>query len=193
MSIIVDALKKAQKDKTPGDNSAEQTSGSKPPLVIQTSISGKGTARKREPAWLFALILVIVMLIPVFLMTPKGPSQRPPDKSQFQAAVSRAADTGKTEGASLIKVDGSSRQVPAGPKIAPAPAKISIPASQRIPSLKLDGVMYDSTGQGKSFAVINNSVLSEGEMIEDAKLIKIDMDSVSILVNDQVVSLKISR
>jgi Sec-independent protein translocase protein TatA len=56
------------------------------------------------------------------------------------------------------------------------------PAEQeKITSVKLEGILFDSTGKGS--AIMNGQVLYEGDSVENARIIKINKDSVEVAVD----------
>ena len=65
------------------------------------------------------------------------------------------------------------------PSAAPAPISQN---AQDLPALKLNGIVYDNE---RPYAIVNNKVLSKGDMIDGAKLIEINRESVKFVFNDE--------
>ncbi len=152
MSVINDALKKAEKEK--------QISQNRPPQIFN-KIDGIKTGTRRWFVWAGTGVLCFLGII---LLT-----------SSFKQPVD-----------SIVV-----------PEVA-SPKEVSLPAFQlrkidvEIPldssGFRLSGVLYDNQ---RSLAIINDRVVEEGALINGAKLLEIQLNSVKLSLNGEEFTLKI--
>ena len=169
MSIINEALKKAQEaNRQQQANAAGRVSEPSEDILLKTKISQLPAAPRRNlklPArvkWFAPALIAVVIIVTgqIFL------------KKIFRT-TSPVANLLLTP-AHIPETTPSS-----SPSAAPAPISQN---AQDLPALMLTGIVYDNE---KPYAIVNNKVLSKGDMIDGAMLIEINRESVKFVFNDE--------
>lgn len=156
MSIINDAIKKARKEFVIGSEVAvgEFPEDKKPPAV-----SAKTSEIKWTAAIMMSLLLVVILLSSLFLFRYMSRSNLPYDPAAVNHDI-------KTSAPPAGYVKKSSEIYPHAPDY------------QGI--LRLNGIVY---GPRDKWAIINNKIAREGDVLLGGKLILIAEDSVKIRKN----------
>lgn len=105
--------------------------------------------------------------------TPPGPGAKPLDKSE----TARSGEPARAASASASEIP--SAVLAAAANAAPAPPALLdpvLPAPLAFPPIRLQGVIYRPT---KATAFINGRMMSVGDQLEEAMLVKIDRQSVT--------------
>ena len=175
MSIIVEALKKAQESlKTTLPSGREDTS---PPLWLQVR---KPKIKKHITAWVIASFLLLAVLSFYFLnhnlIKEILPTSPPADDS---VALKEEA-----EKPSYMVRPIEEENLPI------IPSSPSLTFSGVKEPIDLNGIMYTPE---RPLAIINGSVLGEGDYIDKFKISKIEKDSVKITSEGQEFIIKLKR
>lgn len=174
MSIINEALKKAQEtnqqrvnvaaDRAPAPNAGapSNTQISPLPAVSRPDFKWSGQAKRFLP------VLITVIIISGALVYSKS----------FFRKISPAAN--------LLPVSSPSAPAKAEP-IKEETRQTSAPGlpaknTPDLPNLNLTGIVYDNE---RPYAIVNNKVMSKGDMIDGATLIEINRESVKFVFNDK--------
>ena len=185
MSIITDALKKAQKDRSAVDG----------PLEPYIEITESRPEIKRRPSNMVTIyiFLGVVLLVGISVLYAKN-------KKAFMAECPKITSGLRGQSEPLIMPESKKpEQVAASMPVMPAITPANEMRAPEIPDeiapqkFKLTGIVYDPINSRKSFALINGDVFSAGDPIGDAKLLKINKDSVSLMVDSEELTLKIPR
>lgn len=178
MSIINEALKKAQETNkqrlnAAADQGAESGAGALsntqvPPLPAAPRKDFKWSARAR---WFLPVLTAVIIISGILVFF----------KSSFRKA---------SPAANLMPASPSSTPAKAEPikeETRQAPAPVSLPkTAPDFPNLKLSGIVYDNE---RPYAIVNDKVLSKGDMVEGATLIEINRESVKFIFNDKELEL----
>lgn len=152
MSIINDALKKAEREGIP-----------KPPLT--SFPKRKRTLQNRQPRAknLPPLIGIIGVILVLFLLYNLFPKKTAVDRKSLLAPKSPARQANTLTGTRTIKVK---------------------------EGLSLSGIVFS---EAESWAVINDTIVSEGDTIKGAKLLKIEEKSVELAFPDKKLILSLEE
>ena len=185
MSIIADALKKAEKDKLHFKEAPLAPKIGRQPI--------QEGSPKSPPLTLFLIIgiLLVVGALGAFF-TVSGKKGHPLDKTKV-AAQSAAPQPLSEVSQPVPQTPRDQQNIAESQAAPPQPSQDITAVRPRESSLALTGIMYDPTHRTRSFALINNQILTEGDTINDAKITRIDPDSVSLLVDNEEVVLRLSK
>ena len=200
MSIIQQALKKAEKESKQKRNS--------PPAkdlaelsIDQKSFSGQydKAPKNYNPVWASIIIIAIVSISAYFIAgffksaaplpvskAPETPSSNAPESSPLPEDKNIPAEKILAEPDEENVPTGTLQKEPMPPEIATAQPS----AADDISNVVLSGIMYSSR---LPYAVINDSLRKEGDMIDGAKIVKIRQKTVEIEKNGRVFTLKLQE
>jgi len=167
MSIIFDALKKVEKSQSDG-------SSAPPPG------NGKSSLLK-------VVVLAVVVFIGIFagkmLFSALAPQIRSIMSSVKGASAEKIVSAGKMS--AKTKTSASPLQNMLGKSSKPAASKQA--ARKPSSAYELNGVF---TSGDQVFALVNNEVVREGDTIQDAQVIKISIDEVTLRLKDKTITLR---
>lgn len=171
MSIINEALKKAQESRQEQDKNIKEEPDITPSLSLPPSPAVKrpSGAVKRDYNTIFWILPAIAVIAAgVVLAKNLLPAPRP---QQIQK---------ETRGSRIYPVEPTPEQKPAPPSEA---READIP----LPALKLSGIVYD---ENSPYAIVNGAILREGEVIDGAKLVEIKKERVKFEFNGREFEIK---
>ena len=188
MSIIQEALKKAR-DKvelpvSPQKENFQNNKSFDKGLLHQEVILSQKKFTPASPFFFFVFIVLAISLaltIGIFLFgRSKAENNRSRDKAEPKSEAIKQRVTYK----SIEKVVTPQPEA----KAAPLPPQRPIEIKAQPPELMLNGVMYL---EGRPRAIINDSVIEEGDSISGATVRKINKDSVLLVFNDLEISINL--
>lgn len=195
MSIINDALKKAQRDPATG-SSSPAISELRLKTQFKEELLGKRARINWGPAFILVVLLLIVgpILVPLFSAPFKVGATSAPAHRQAGIAPTTASET-----THLISVGGIAPQTrpempvrsPAmSPQFAIEEAPVAPPLfrafPQRIIDFTLSGIVFS---EKESYCLVNGKVLKVGETISGASVVKITPDQVTLDTNGRTLVL----
>ncbi len=191
MSIIQDALKKVQNnpdDERPCEERAAQSQDTPTLKAEAVPVGGKSESPLKriiklrgrpiiEVSFLIGLVLIALW------MTAGNHKAGKPEKAKTPDAVSHQEVIYKP----ILQSPAKSETATVGPA-QPQPAEIK--PRTLAPDLVLSGIMYLA---GRPQAVINNSVVEEGDTVSGARVVSIDRNAVLLNFNDLEITLTLKR
>jgi len=191
MSLILDALKKLERDRT------EAGSG----VVVVGAVPWEGV-RRRSPLWLVAAVLVLAAAAgaTLWLLRPRtaAPVAMPPVAAQPAAAPSAAATVlpAPTPAAAARPIPAArpaSADGPPAPRplVVPGPAVPTRPAAAGPKARPAPGaaaglrLVAISERDGRPVAMINDHLVFEGDSFDDVRVVRIGAAEVEIEVRGE--------
>jgi hypothetical protein len=166
MSIISDALKKAQEE---NKNLKEVDE------AVKTVSVEKAEPKKKNKSLILAVLLMILSSVITFVLM----------QSREDIDIVSSGDN-------IVLTKEIERASPPGPvsSQAPLPKKQSTTRRRELSSLafELSGIVY---GSGRPYAIINDTVFEKGDSIGGGKITGIEKNKVTILVSGEEVTLSL--
>lgn len=197
MSIIVEALKKAQGSLKTTLSTRGRNAPSLPPPEMR-----KPRIKKHIGVWVFTSLILLAAASFYFLnrnLTKKDllPISPAPTITGSVALKEEPAALKEEESPQILFPSPSLASVPA-PTLTPAPSPATAPAASPPPltlavvnkAIDLDGIMYTPK---KPLAIINGGVWGEGDYIGKFKISKIEKDFVKITSEGQEFIIRLRR
>ncbi len=167
MSIIQEALKKAERNIKDPKKAPASPQGPSPSSPDQSFVKASGPAAGRDPKAV-AILLVALIATAVFAASQLFPKKNIPVKSSVADAP--AVVTSKDEG------------FPALPSVIfQQPAQQQEEKKPASPEFILNGIMYL---EGNPRAIINDIMAEAGDMVDGARVVKIEKKGVLLHYND---------
>ena len=197
MSIINEALKKAQRDPVAASSSPAISE-----LRLKTEFKEELLGRKRRINWGPVFILIVLLLIvgpilaPLFSTPFKITAVSRPEAPAL-VSVGNAAAQALSEGAPRFDfahrgpelVEGPIHSPAVRPQFAVEETLVAPPLFQASTSKTdfiLSGIVFSEKG---SYCLVNGKVLRIGEAIDGATVVKIASDQVTLNANGQIITL----
>lgn len=176
MSIITEAVKKAQREKESNPLASQE--------IIRKSVEVEFLKRKQGLNWGPVFVLLVLLLITAPIVAPLFSS---PFKKTYQTqspAVSLASPNRALEPPRVSpKAQFAVEEAPL-PKMIEPPSASSFTAR---PNLLLTGLVYASDAD--SYCIINDKIVKVGQEVNGAKVISVRADKVTLNYNGEIIEL----
>jgi hypothetical protein len=167
MSIIHDALKKIQL------NSGIETL----PRVAQQTANQKSPTQNKIKSIFTLGCVVAIVAASILYISQQFQSNIPKVKSLLQKPSDQSI---RKEELPAPKVKAPENLVPPSPPPTNLPAIADTPKTSTPVTLNIHGVMSNDTG---NVALINDQIYQEGDTVDGVKIVKISLDSVTVINN----------
>lgn len=164
MSIVNEALKKAQDQKANLANKDLDKDAIEPKPISEIETRPKITPTRAKEAKKFIFFTIIAIIGGIIFL--KNSSYLLHKKIPLNSNISTP-----------------SQEIPNSVPIVSAPKSSE---GSFLPTFTLNGIVYDEV---RPYAIVNNKVLLKGDLIEGAKLVEINRDSVKLIFNDKEIEL----
>ncbi|PIU41307.1 MAG: hypothetical protein COS99_06320 [Candidatus Omnitrophica bacterium CG07_land_8_20_14_0_80_42_15] len=181
MSIISEALRKAHEI----NSQSKRKEPGKPNLLGPAIEPGTPTPKikaNKNISYLATLVIILILLTFagfVILKSRSSGVNKQAATIAYDAAVKNTENNTDT-----VRI----KEEPAAPIIENKPAAKK---DFNYEAFDLSGIVFG--GGKRSFAVINNDILEEGDMVGDAKIIRIEKNKVTLLFNNSEIVLNLKK
>ena len=193
MSIIQEALKKAERQ-IKDMKQASSLSGPSAPRISPSSPGGPAQEKNTPATTGYDPKAVVILLVILIVTAVVAASQLFPKKNIFTKPAAKTSASEIQETKEVMKPAAAPLKVEKFPALSsivfqpqqPAGAAASsvestnVKAAQTAPEFVLNGIMYL---EGSPRAIINDSMVEEGEMVNGARVVKIDKKNVLLEYN----------
>jgi hypothetical protein len=190
MSIINEALKKAEEESQRRKEKSKEFVSTQPE---PQELKKEASLKRSLIAKFFLLGILCITAIAISLTSIKKKTTYPPVSADKPPQITKT-------GEQALSVKGEDLPAPADADSSPSPP---VPAHPRppegqgrrgkvrkasLPFLSLEGIVWD---EKKPLALINNKILSEGDVVREAKIVKISKKEVKLIFQGREFTLRV--